>query len=300
MVSLLGEQLAPEGIDESRFTSQVLLDPNFKAEGALVAEGDGRVDGFVFAISRQVPVEGAIPDRERGYVTLLAVRDDARANGLGSKLLDDAEIFLITQNKKEVWISPYSPGYFSPGIDVAAYAAGLQFLKKRGYEEVYRPISMEVSLDAVPVPEWVLEKEKQVISNGVAIEAWRPELTLPLLKFSKEEFGPDWARYSREASLAILAGAPKGRLIIAYEKDSYKVLGFSHFEGDRFGPIGVAESERGRGLGHVLMFRTLQAQKEAGCNRSYFMWSDDKTAERLYNIAGFKEARRFAILKKEL
>jgi len=48
------------------------------------------------------------------------------------------------------------------------------------------------------------------------------------------------------------------------------------------------------------MFATLQAQREAGFRTAWFLWSDDKTAQRLYTGAGFKEIRRFALLKKSI
>ena len=54
------------------------------------------------------------------------------------------------------------------------------------------------------------------------------------------------------------------------------------------------------GLGHLLMFRALQVMREAGSRTAWFLWSDDATAARLYHAAGFKERRRFALLRKEL
>ena len=48
------------------------------------------------------------------------------------------------------------------------------------------------------------------------------------------------------------------------------------------------------------MYRTLQAQRDAGLRAAWFLWSDDKTAARIYSAAGFQEVRRFALLKKEL
>ena len=93
-------------------------------------------------------------------------------------------------------------------------------------------------------------------------------------------------------------GDSPGRLITAF--DNGEVVGFSHYENERFGPIGVAASQRGRGLGQVLMYRTLVAQRDAGFRAAWFLWSDDKTAAKLYNGAGFKEVRRFALLRKEL
>ena len=50
--------------------------------------------------------------------------------------------------------------------------------------------------------------------------------------------------------------------MIAHENG--KVLGFSHFDNERFGPIGVAADQRGRGIGQVLMYQTLRAQRLAG------------------------------------
>jgi hypothetical protein len=48
------------------------------------------------------------------------------------------------------------------------------------------------------------------------------------------------------------------------------------------------------------MYQTLLAQRDAGFRAAWFLWSDDKTAARLYNGAGFTEVRRFALLRKEL
>jgi len=50
----------------------------------------------------------------------------------------------------------------------------------------------------------------------------------------------------------------------------------------------------------VLLYQTLMAQRDAGFRVAWFLWSDDKTAARLYNGAGFREVRRFALLRKEL
>ena len=33
---------------------------------------------------------------------------------------------------------------------------------------------------------------------------------------------------------------------------------------------------------------------------AFFLWSDDKTAERIYTAAGFRESRRFALMRKVL
>lgn len=298
VVELLNRTLPAERIDEAKFVRNVLLDPHFNRDGALVAEEGGRTVGFALAMAPRVFKSDPIELQGRGYVTLLAVDEAARKKGVGGSLLDEAEVFLITQNRKEVWVSPYGPGYFTPGVDIAAYPDGIGFLTKRGYEEVYRPLSMEVGLDGLKVPDWVSKCE----ANAADIEflPWKGELTLPLLAFAGQDFGPDWVRYVREAISGILRGDTNERLWAARDRESGMVVGFSHFDDERFGPIGVSREHRGRGLGQVLMFRTLQSQAKAGHKRAYFLWSDDNTARRLYDTAGFQEARRFSVFKKVL
>ncbi|HEY0867909.1 MAG TPA: GNAT family N-acetyltransferase, partial [Fimbriimonas sp.] len=120
-----------------------------------------------------------------------------------------------------------------------------------------------------------------------------------LIGFVSRHFPGDWVRVVREASAAILKGDRPTRLWAAIHPGK-GIVGFAHFEGERFGPIGVAESERGQGIGQVLTLNVLRSQREAGYRSSWFLWSDDRTADRLYRHFGFREIRRFALLRKEL
>lgn len=298
VVALLSSCMPREGIGEQKFVRQVLLDANFRREGAIVARDGERVVGFMLAIARQVPLENAPSDAERGYITLFGVLPEYQRQGIASKMLQRAEAYLKSQSRKLVMISSYAPGYFIPGVDVNAYSAALLFLKSHRYAEVYRPLAMETSLGSLKIPEFVREKRRGLESDGVTIEPYRFELTLPLLEFTAKEFPGDWVRVVRECMSRITLGESPSRLIVAHRK--HEVVGFSHHDAERFGPIGVAASQRGRGLGHVLMFATLEAQQRAGFRNAWFLWSDDKTAQRIYNVAGFKEVRRFALMRKEI
>lgn len=293
VLSVLAAAMPADPIAEARFTRQVLLDPNFRAEGAPVALRGGTIAGFCLSIARNTPLENAASDPDRGYVTLIAVAPGAQRQGVGTRLLEHAERYLKSQGRSLVMVSSYAPGYFIPGVDINAYPVALQFLKKHGYAEVYRPLAMERSLWNLEVPQWVREK-----GRTFELKPFEPALTLPLLDFVRKEFPGDWVRIVRETAGKIIAGDSPSRLITAL--DGEQIVGFSHYENERFGPVGVAASQRGRGVGQVLMFATLQAQREAGFRVAWFLWSDDKTAERIYNGAGFRETRRFALMKKTL
>ena len=294
VLDLLAAAMPADPISEARFVRQVLLDPNFKPEGAPVAVRNDNAIGFALSIARQTPLENAPPDADRGYITLIAVAPAHQRQGIGGKLLAAAEGYLKSQNRSAVMVSSYAPNYFIPGIDVTAYVPALDFFTKmHGYAEVYRPIAMETSLLNWSIPQWIHERREKLAREGTIITPYKAEHTLPLLDFTKREFPGDWVRVVREAM--IKTPSP---LLIALDKT--EIVGFAHHDRQRFGPIGVAQSQRGRGVGQILMFATLQLQREQNFRTAWFLWSDDKTAQRLYHAAGFKEIRRFALLKKNI
>ena len=103
---VLAGAMPVDPISESRFVRQVLLDPNFRAEGAPVAKVGDEVAGFCLSLARQVPLENATSDADRGYITLFAVAPKFQRQGIGSKLLAHAEDYLRAQGRKLCMISP--------------------------------------------------------------------------------------------------------------------------------------------------------------------------------------------------
>src|SRR4051812_17655438 len=84
VLAVLAAAMPYDPISPARFTRQVLLDANFRAEGAPVAHCQGQVVGFCFAVARQVPLENAPPDADRGYLTLIGVAPAYQRQGIGS------------------------------------------------------------------------------------------------------------------------------------------------------------------------------------------------------------------------
>lgn len=298
VVRVLGKSLLRENIGESLFVRKVLLDPNYVDGAVLVALRGEAVAGAGTAFVRRVPLEDAPMDSDRGYVTLLATAPEYRREGIGSALLGALEESLRERGATTANISPYAPGYFTPGVDVEASAEGLAFLLRRGYAEVYRPIAMERELGDAAPPTALADRIARLPGEGVAVCTYRPEHLDALLQFAREAFRGDWQRFLKEAAGDIALGDDPGRLQIALRND--RAIGFSHYAGERFGPIGVAAEERGKGIGQALLFATLGAMRAQGLRRAFFLWSDDRTAEHFYNGAGFQIFRRFAVLRKEL
>ncbi len=298
VLDLLAEALPADAIGQSLFVRKVLLDPNFQPEGATVATDDSGVVGFALAIVRRVPLEDAPMDTDRGYLTLLAVHPSVRRRGIGGALLERAEAYIRSRGAGVCLVSPYAPGYFTPGVDMHAYAEGLAFLTKRGYVVYSRPISMECDLGGLRTPSWVQAREAELGGQGIAVEHYDPSHVPALMTFLRQHFPGDWQRFARTAIAAIETGDRPDRLWVA--RHATEVVGYSHHEGERFGPIGVAEAYRSMGIGHVLLYRTLDAMRMKGLHTAWFLWSDDTTARRLYAGAGFVVRRRFAVLRKDL
>ncbi|MCC7231106.1 MAG: GNAT family N-acetyltransferase [Fimbriimonadaceae bacterium] len=288
-----------EAFADERIIRQVFLDPSFDSGGCLLAMDGTRPVGVAYAVRRRVPQIDAPNDLHRGYITLIGVRADYRERGIGDALLVRAEAYLESKSATEVLIAPYGTGYLLPGVDVDRYSTGLAWLKRHRYEEVYRPISMSCVLSDVEEPAWIAEKTAKLALEGVAFSSNYRRHVSAMLMFTRRHFGDDWEQYVRSAVNEMIKGGPQKRLHAAVTSNG-EVIGLAHFDGERFGPIGVASEHRGRSIGQALLYRTLLTQREAGHQASWFLWSDDNTAAKLYADAGFKIVRRFAVLKKSL
>lgn len=299
IAELMRQALPRDALDEAGVVRRILLDPNFRAHGSLGATEGDQLVGYCLVLTRQVPLENAPSDAEQAYLTLLCVHPDVRRRGIGASLLDAAEAFARAQGCRRMAVSPYAPNYLTPGVDEVACADGLAFLQRHGYETNARPLSMEVDLSEFHSPAHVEGSRRRLTQEGIRFQHFCGKLARPLIEFAEREFRGDWVRVVRDAAHAIVRGDLASRLISALDSDD-RILGFSHFDGARFGPIGVAVAERGRGIGGVLTTETLLAQRAQGASRAFFLWTDDRTAERLYAPLGFREARRFQVLSKSL
>lgn len=297
-VELLERCLHADRITPEVFQRKVLLDQNFDVRGAPVALSGGKIVGFALGLVRKVRIEDAVDDFDRSWITLIAVDSEFRRKGIASRLVAELENYFRKKGCTTTWVSPYAPNYFIPGVDVAAYPEALGFFSSLGFEEILRPLAMDADMGEFRIPDWVLKKEAEL--NGVvAVEPFRPELILPLLDWMRQEFPGDWQRYARESMTRITLGEfEPDNVWIAHEHG--RVVGYAqHGLDGRFGPFGVSASQRGRGIGAVLLFRCMDAMRNKGLRRAWLLWTDDKTA-RLYAEAGFRETRRFAILRKML
>lgn len=302
ILDLWREALAPDPIDAATFAQKVLADVNYEREGLLVARQGDRPVGFALALVRRVPLgpdDGLDPDT--GWITAFAVAPDARRAGAASRLFDSAEAFVHSRGRRRVEVSPYAPNYFWPGVDKDRYPEAIAFLAARGYKALYDAVAMDKNLVGFTTPADVAELELSLRREGYDFTVLAPRFVRSLVEFNERVFYADWARACREA---VARRVDWDRTLICVKDD--EVCGFAQIGAydhvpDRFGPFGVDESLRGKGIGKVLLYRAMAALATKGYHDTWFLWTGLTTpAGYLYRRAGFTTTRTFAIYGRDL
>jgi mycothiol synthase len=289
LLSAWNEAMWADPISATRWRSTYLLDPNFTPEECLVAEDTrtGAIAGFALGFS----------DKRResndAWIVGFGVREASRRQGIGSALLGRLIETWRTAGIATIHVGPYIPSYLTPGVDIAAYADALPFLASLGAVEGARPVSMKASLTNYRVRENVRPLTEALASAGIEVRPATERDILPLIAFMEEHF-PHWTGDARRA-LGYLVNGEHGMATLHVATDNGAIIGYAQTHLERFGPFGVDESYRGRGIGAVLLSRALTAMRAQGYHSAWFLWTSDRTAK-LYGEHGFEEARRFAMV----
>jgi mycothiol synthase len=299
VLDLWAKALPLDAITVDVFERRVLLDDNFDPETFLLAQEGNQLKGFVIGpYAKRVDLGDADPKKTRGWITVFAIQPNVAIETVGLPLLATLEERFKVLGKKEIMISTYPLGYFTPGIDGKSYRPLLDFIRSRGFQEVHQAISMDAAIVQFTVSKDVEEKELQFRANGIEIRPYRREDLLNFLRFLEQSLPTDWVRVERANLRALTQGQFHTDQITVVTKGE-EIIGYCQFEGSHFGPFGVSEKYQGKGIGTVLLARTLERMRAMGHHDAWVMWTDD-IAAKVYQKFGFKETRRFSILRKEL
>ena len=301
IVQLWNEALPQDPITLDRFVRLVLLDGNFDPEGLRLAFSQGELVGCCYAVRRLMPMAGSDLEPENGWIPFFFVHPEHRRQGIGRALFEQAFDFLRRQGRRNVFFASYAPNYVLPGLDAQTYPEGWEFLQKLGFARLYTAAAMDLNLVGYGMPSEVRELIKVREAEGYSFRTAGSSDLVELIAFANERFNPDWGRAIREG---ILQGLPLSRIFVA--RHGSNLVGFclhGGYEGipERFGPFGVAEEERGKGLGKILLHLCLNSMRAQGMHGAWFLWtSETSAAGRLYQSVGFTVTRRFYVCKKEL
>lgn len=299
LIALWNATMTHDPIAPSLFRTKVLLDPNFNPAGLLVAEEAGELGGFVLSLVRQVPLFGQGLEPDLGWITAFGVHPAHRRQGIGRRLFQAALARMADLGRKQVSIAPYTPNYFIPGVDVAAYPEAVAFLEATGWQTTSTPISMRAELTGFQIPDAILAQEAQLKrEENIVIRPVRSTDLPELMPFLVQEFSWDWFRFAQEYLLERYgAGSDQICFLVACQGD--RIVGYCQQRRERFGPFGVAAEMRNRGIGRILLFHCLQTMLAKGFHCAWFLWTGEDAA-RLYSLAGFHKVRQFAVMQRNL
>jgi GNAT superfamily N-acetyltransferase len=229
----------------------------------------------------------------------MGVDPAARGRGVGRALMEAADAFFRGHGRTEVAIAPYAPGYFVPGIDRVAYAEGLAWLQRRGFEEFSEGIAMDAMIGRFELSPELVAREAELAARGIRIEPLGMGRVSEYLQWMSAVMPGDWVEDARRLlGLMATGAAPASAIQVAV--DGGRIVGYCKFEGEHFGPFGVADSHQGSGIGTVLLARTLLAMRIEGHHAAYVLWTGERAARGVYARLGFTISRRFAIVRRKL
>jgi predicted N-acetyltransferase YhbS len=293
--------MTKDPITEERFWQQFLLDVNFDANGALIAEQDGQIVGYLQAIYRKFPMGTLGLSPETGWISIFFVAPEYRRQGIATKLFDAGCAFLKAAGRTTVMCNGYAPYYIFPGIDVD-YVEANAFMEKHGWKLLNEPIAMGMNLEGVRMPEKVQQKWEALKAEGYQIRMFQREDTLPLINFVEKHF-PHWTP-------SIIDGLQHGNLntVVALNKQG-EVVGYTEWENTycdppkgaagRFGPFGVHPEMRNNGIGSVIFYYLVERVTGMGHRYLWFGWAGGRN-QSFYERVGCKVTRRFKFWKKAL
>lgn len=292
------QSLIYDGIDGERFKQLILLDENFNPDLFLLALNQEKVVGFCYGVRRKIPYLERGLEENRGWIVIMGVLPEYQNQGIGTMLCDEVEKRLKDMGTKEITLCAYSPNYFFPGID-KRYQQAISFFENRNYVNRAESVSMQRSLWDYHMADQYKEKLASLEKDGIHIIRYNDEYMLPLLNYLLENFGAGW---KRNALIAMQKKEAEDTILLVVDEQK-NILGFCMRKIDgndaRFGPFGVSEHLRSKGIGGVLFEYMMQEMKQKGIYYLYFLWTDG-AAQRFYERHDVKVYRTYQLYRKEV
>lgn len=236
-------------------------EPPEAAAGGVVAIVADAVAGWGFGVLREGPTG------PRGVVKLLAVAPEFRRRGIGAALLEAVESRLVAANAAVIRFGESAPNYLVPGVDERCEPL-VGLLDGRGYARIGTTVNLSVDLAAdgfaTEAEEAGLAAAGILVRRAVAADA----ASLSGLMAAR------WPSWAAEVNAALSRRPPA--VHVACTPDG-AVIGFAAYDGNNvgtgwFGPMGTAPDWEGRGIGRVLLRRSLRDLRGQGLGRVVIPW----------------------------
>ncbi|GIV21525.1 MAG: acetyltransferase [Armatimonadota bacterium] len=291
-------------LDSSLFEQNVLRDAHFDPQAIWVVEdAGGNLLAYAHAKVCKEPLGSAGMMPEQGWIGALAFLPGDEGLHAARQILQTALDWLKAQGRKRVSYGS-DPAHLFPGVP-AEQTLHQQLLQQMGFT-----ISEHIAVDLVRdladyrVPDEV-EQNLHRLREEYTIRSCTPDDVPALLRFLQKEFPGRW--YYETVKRLEVEDTPRDILLLTHGEE---VVGFCHtfhrgskrigpsiywrkLLGEAYGglgPIGLAESTRGKGLGLALLCKGVEYVKLQGAERMAIDWTD---LVDFYGKIGFRVWKRY-------
>ncbi|MGW9124544.1 GNAT family N-acetyltransferase [Paenibacillus chitinolyticus] len=289
------------------FNEMFLSSPYFDKDNTFVMrEEDGTITGFACGCTGSDLPLGAVA----GYITCIVLSEDRQTDANYRLLLEALEGRFRQLGKKQAdvlffnpmmlpWYIPDTPGHEhnnAPGVPADSRLYG--FLLGEEYIERARECAMYLNLSEFSIPDEIRVKEERTAAEGYAVELFDPARHEGIEAMLQGFDNPLW---QQEIAAGTANGVP---VVIAAHRG--QAVGFAgpviRQESGRgyFAGIGVHPDHEGHGLGSLLFFKLCEAFKGIGTEYMSLYTGSANPAIRIYEKAGFKTVKQFAVMRKAL
>ena len=296
MVGIWNRALTRDPISEGRFLKSVYADADYWGgddSGFFVACKGGRPVGFLRGIVRRWPNDRVGVEPDFGYIPVMGVDPGHQRQGAGTALLDRALAWFRQHQRKKIFVcgnTGSAPGYTFPGVDKDAYPGALRLFEKAGFVVDHEPVAM--AREIVDFDVEAFQKSAWEAGGEVVLATLTPERVQDFFDFLARAFPGDWNIVAR---IKIKSGALHEILTASLNG---RIVGYCQWEGEHFGPFGVAAEARNMRVGQKLFTEAVRRIRETDGRSVWFNWADPGAA-RFYGRFGLHVTRRYSILRKD-
>lgn len=281
---------APRTADE---LAELLLEhPDFDRNRAWVARKEEEICGFVCCTGAFLAC--LLTDtRECAELLLDTAVQDAGVRGL--KTLKVSYFCPI----RLPWVIQGTDGDEHNNMPGVPADTGLfDLMRDAGWQVKAREVAMYLPLEGYEFPAEMAKQAEKMAEKGYTVD-WYDETRHRGVDEMVESLRN--SMWSAEIPAAAHGGLP---LLVGLQGDT--VAGFTgpvrpeKTGRGYFAGIAVGPGFQGHGLGKLLFYRLLEAERAVGARYMTLFTGEDNHARKMYRQAGFREVRHFAVMEKEL